>query len=139
MPNLRKIWIAFVRANNLEVSVDFGNQRKVYSGLFMEGRTEGEFRQTIEFQGFLDGYEHHYHRYNELRGTPELNVVSFVESILNGQNDNVKGLVRTILDDGSEELKTSLRRVAGEIAQESSKTRYDEQYKLGLSSGSLIL
>ena len=29
MSDLRKIWIAFVNANGLEVSVDFGNTRSV--------------------------------------------------------------------------------------------------------------
>ena len=138
MSDLRKIWIAFVNANGLEVSVDFGKQRKIYSGLGMEDRTEEEFRRTVEFQGFLDGYEGNPHKHRGPRGSPEPDAADFIESILSRVDDRIGDLVNSIVNE-NKGVQDNLRRVAVEISKTSYRTRYGEQYSLGVASRGLVL
>src|SRR3989344_3452120 len=120
MSYLRKIWIAFVNANGLEVSVDFGKQRKIYSGLGREDGSEESFRETVEFQGFLDGYERNPHKYRGPRDSLEQDAAEFIEDVLSGVDDKIKRLVSSIAD-GDEGVQADLRRIADEIGNNSPK------------------
>ncbi|MBI4159464.1 hypothetical protein HY500_04395 [Candidatus Woesearchaeota archaeon] len=138
MSDLRKIWIAFIGANDLEIFIDFVNQRKIYSGLGMEGRTEEEFRKTVEFQGFLDGYERNPHKYSGSRGSPEQDAPGFIEEILSRIDNQFKGLVDPIVNENSG-VQDNLRRIVVEIGKPSYRTRHGKQYSLGVASRGLVL
>ena len=139
MSDLRNIWLTFKRANSLEEGpIDFVNQIRRYSGLGMEDRTEEEFKRTIEFQGFLDGYEGNPHKHKGPRGSPEQKAAEVIENILSRADDRIGDLVSSIVNE-NKGVQDNLRRVAVEISKTSYRTRYGEQYSLGVASRGLVL
>src|SRR3989344_231971 len=104
----------------------------------MEDKTEEEFRRKGEFQGFLDGFEGNSHKHRGPRGSPEQKAAEVIESILSRVDDRIGELVSSIVNE-NKGVQDDLRRVAVEISKTSYRTRYGEQYSLGVASRGLVL
>jgi hypothetical protein len=124
------LFLAFVRANDLIITPDFRRQTKVYSGLGID-RTEKEMRESVEFSGFVDGYEGHGHRYDGAKGKLKKEApASLLEGVLNEFMGSGDPHVQEVLGMVEERTGGLFNQGIGLSPRE----LYSEQYTLGSSS-----
>jgi len=134
MATVDDIFNAFVDANDLVGTADFENATMIYAGL--EGQdpmSTAKLRDTIEFTGFIDGYER---KPPQLTGglggpLPDKGVIYAAEGL-------AQGLIieRDIAakSDEIDEAKLLQEPVQGEIDNALRDDRYHRQYMLGLAT-----
>ncbi len=111
-----QVFQAFVHANGLAVNPDFAKMTKVYSGLG-EGRTKQDLIDSIEFSGFVDGYEGRPHQYEGAVGTPQRI----------GEINPLDALVDSLKAKGSYAHADSVLEQTGRVHE----SAYGRQYDLG--------
>lgn len=71
MDRKTQLFSRFAEANRLERLVSFAAKRQTFSGLDHGTLSSDEWMRTIEFTGFVDGYEGHPHKYKGPKGSPD--------------------------------------------------------------------
>ena len=118
------IFNAFVRANGLQKQPDFRTHSVLYVGPHIQqAMTKEDIIGTVDFAGFVDGFEGRPCRVKSPKGTPDVSTHQ-IQDTLDRIVKNIDPTGMGIFGEFVAEKYQSLR-------EESPERRYDRQYQLG--------
>ena len=117
----------FVTTNGLQKENDFHAHTIYYTGLWEGWLSRKEAIGSIDFTGFVDGYNRRTHRYKGPVGSLD------TDTLGNDVYEICKLYIESRGSNIDETRKESIRDFSGSALEETDEYRYDKQYRLGRS------
>ena len=132
MDRKTQLFNRFAEANSLERMVSFAAKQQKFRGLDRDALLMEEWMRTIEFTGFVDGYEGHPHKYKGPTGSPDAEfTVSTREVFLEPVQREESWFSRI-----KRRIRPELQAYHIEVRSQNGTPqvrKYDQQYQLGQS------